>query len=121
MMTLPQVSAWSGKYNFYKNLRGGMRGATGRNLKEKTHKKLNISLPKELHAWVLKRQAEENKKSRLSKTAISTIIAYAVEQAKIRDDNDKLLMEEHLSSKEEIAPTTRHSSPTIHAKKTRGK
>jgi hypothetical protein len=55
-------------------------------MKEKTHKKLNISLPNDLHAWVVKRQAEENKKSRLSKTAISTIIADAVEQAKIREE-----------------------------------
>jgi hypothetical protein len=54
-------------------------------MKEKTHKKLNISLPNDLHAWVIKRQAEENKKSRLSKTAISTIIADAVEQAKAKE------------------------------------
>jgi hypothetical protein len=55
-------------------------------MKEKTHKKLNISLPNDLHAWVVKRQAEENKKSRLSKTAISTIIADAVEQAKAKEE-----------------------------------
>jgi len=55
-------------------------------MKEKTHKKLNISLPNDLHAWVIKRQAEENKKSRLSKTAISTIIADAVEQAKAKEE-----------------------------------
>lgn len=98
-----------------------MRGATGRNLKEKTHKKLNISLPKELHAWVLKRQAEENRKSRLSKTAISTIIAYAVEQAKSGMITTSYSCKNTTLAKEEIAPTTRHSSPTIHAKKTRGK
>ena len=55
-------------------------------MKEKTHQKLNISLPNDLHAWVVKRQAEENKKSRLSKTAISTIIADAVEQAKAKEE-----------------------------------
>lgn len=54
-------------------------------MKEKTHKKLNISLPKELHDWVLKKQAEENKKSALSKTAISTIIAHAVERMRSFD------------------------------------
>jgi phage/plasmid-associated DNA primase len=90
-------------------------------MKEKTHKKLNISLPKELHAWVLKRQAEENRKSRLSKTAISTIIAYAVEQAKIRDDNDKLLMQEHHASERRDCA----NYPTLlsyhSCKKTRGK
>jgi hypothetical protein len=59
-------------------------------MKEKTHKKLNISLPNDLHAWVVKRQAEENKKSRLSKTAISTIIADAVEQAKAKEEQGKV-------------------------------
>ncbi len=58
-------------------------------MKEKTHKKLNISLPNDLHAWVIKRQAEENKKSRLSKTAISTIIADAVEQAKAKEEEEQ--------------------------------
>jgi len=59
-------------------------------MKEKTHKKLNISLPNELHSWVIKRQAEENKKSRLSKTAISSIIADAVEQAKAKEEEGKV-------------------------------
>jgi hypothetical protein len=90
-------------------------------MKEKTHKKLNISLPNYLHTWVVKRQAEENKKSRLSKTAISTIIADAVEQAKIREENEKILMQDQPASKEETAVTVRHSSPTIYTKKTRGK
>jgi hypothetical protein len=90
-------------------------------MKEKTHQKLNISLPKELHAWVVKKQREENKKSRLSKASISAIIADAVQQTKTREDNEFLMMQDQPTSKEETAVTARHSSPTIYTKKTRGK
>ena len=90
-------------------------------MKEKTHQKLNISLPKELHAWVVKKQREENKKSRLSKASISAIIADAVQQTKNREDNEFLMMQDQPTSKEETAVTARHSSPTIYTKKTRGK
>ena len=86
-------------------------------MKEKTHTKLNISLPKELHAWVLKKQAEENKKSRLSKAAISTIIADAVQQTKIREDNEKILMQDTPASKDKIAPPARSFSPTSYTDK----
>lgn len=58
-------------------------------MKEKTHKKLNISLPKELHDWVLKKQAEENKKSPLAKTAISSIIADAIQKYISREEKGK--------------------------------
>lgn len=90
-------------------------------MKEKTHQKLNISLPKELHAWVVKKQGEENKKSRLSKASISAIIADAVQQTKTREDNEFLMMQDQPARKEETAVTARHSSPTIYTKKTRGK
>ena len=90
-------------------------------MKEKTHQKLNISLPKDLHSWVVKKQNEENKKSRLSKASISAIIADAVQQTKTREDNEFLMMQDANASKEEIAVTARHSSPTIYTKKTRGK
>ena len=82
---------------------------------------MNISLPKELHAWVVKKQGEENKKSRLSKASISAIIADAVQQTKTREDNEFLMMQDTNASKEEIAETARHSFPTIYTKKTRGK
>jgi hypothetical protein len=90
-------------------------------MKEKTHQKLNISLPKELHAWVVKKQGEENKKSRLSKASISAIIADAVQQTKTREDNEFLMMQDANASKEETAAAARHSFPTIYTKKTRGK
>jgi hypothetical protein len=90
-------------------------------MKEKTHQKLNISLPKELHAWVVKKQHEENKKSRLSKVSISAIIADAVQQTKTREDNEFLMMQDQPTSKEETAVTARRSSPTIYTKKTRRK
>ncbi len=90
-------------------------------MKEKTHQKLNISLPKELHAWVVKKQSEENKKSRLSKASISAIIADAVQQTKTREDNEFLLMQDSPSIKEEIVQTARSSSHITYPKKTRGK
>lgn len=86
-------------------------------MKEKTHQKLNISLPKELHAWVLKKQGEENKKSRLSKASISAIIADAVQQTKTREDNEKILMQDTPASKDEIAPPARSTSPTSYRDK----
>ena len=90
-------------------------------MKEKTHTKLNISLPTEIYAWVVKKQAEENKKSRLSKTYISNIISDAIEQTKMREENEALLMQEDQIRKQEIAPTARSSSHITYPKKTRGK
>jgi hypothetical protein len=90
-------------------------------MKEKTHTKLNISLPADLHAWVLKKQAEEKRKSKLSKTYISNIIADAVEQTKIREENERLLLQENVISKEGTAPTARSTSLTTYNVKTRRK
>ena len=85
-------------------------------MKEKTHTKLNISLPKELHAWVVKKQGEENKKSRLSKASISAIIADAVQQTKTREDNEKLLMQDTLN-KVETARTAHSTVPITYSGK----
>jgi len=85
-------------------------------MKEKTHTKLNISLPKELHAWVVKKQGEENKKSRLSKASISAIIADAVQQTKTREDNEKLLMQD-TPNKDETARTAHSTVPITYSGK----
>jgi hypothetical protein len=90
---------------------GGVRCYWWESMKKKTHEKLNISLPKELHDWVVKKQAEENKKSRLSKASISAIIADAVQQIKTREHNEFLMMQDSPASKHETAPTARS---TVH-------
>jgi hypothetical protein len=90
-------------------------------MKEKTHQKLNISLPKELHAWVVKKQSEENKKSRLSKASISAIIADAVQQIKTREHNEFLMMQETPASKHETAPTARSTVPITYTPKIKRK
>jgi len=80
-------------------------------MKEKTHKKLNISLPNDLHAWVLKKQDEENKKSRFSKTPISNIIAYAIEQAKmIEEQQGKVVSPGNAGAKTPIVSESSASS-----------
>jgi len=90
-------------------------------MKEKTHQKLNISLPKELHAWVVKKQGEENKKSRLSKASISAIIADAIQQTKTREDNEFLMMQDSHSSKPETARTAQSTVPTTYISKIKRK
>ena len=90
-------------------------------MKEKTHQKLNISLPKELHAWVVKKQDEENKKSRLSKASISAIIADAIQQTKTREDNEFLMMQDSPSSKPETARTAQSTVPTTYISKIKRK
>jgi glutamate formiminotransferase len=49
-------------------------------MKTKTHAKLNISLPLELHAWCVQKQKEEQRRSPLAQVRLSRIIAKAVEE-----------------------------------------
>ena len=55
-------------------------------MKTKTHKKLNITLPLDVYEWAVKKQKEEQKKTRLGKVHFSNIIADAVAEMKARDD-----------------------------------
>jgi hypothetical protein len=47
-------------------------------MKTKTHAKLNISLPIELHGWCVQKQKEEQRRSPLAQVRLSRIIAKAV-------------------------------------------
>ena len=47
-------------------------------MKTKTHAKLNISLPLELHAWCVQKQKEEQRRLPLAQVPFSRIIAKAV-------------------------------------------
>jgi hypothetical protein len=47
-------------------------------MKVKTHAKLNISLPIELHGWCVQKQKEEQRRSPLAQVGLSRIIAKAV-------------------------------------------
>ncbi len=49
-------------------------------MKTKTHAKLNISLPLELHAWCVQKQREEQRRNPLSEVRLSRIIAKAVRE-----------------------------------------
>jgi len=55
-------------------------------MKTQKHCKLNISLPAELHAWIVKRQKEEQAKTRFGTVPLSKIIADCV--AKTMDDEN---------------------------------
>lgn len=56
-------------------------------MKEKTHKKFNISLPAELHAWCVQKQQEEQEKTPFGKIHLSNIVAKAVEEMMKADLN----------------------------------
>jgi len=63
-------------------------------VKVKTHKKLNITLPIELHAWVVQRQREEQKKTRIAVVPLSKIIADCVEKTMQRERASAILLNE---------------------------
>ena len=77
-------------------------------MKEKTHKKLNISLPLDLHAFCVEKKNEEQAKNPMVTVPISKIISEAVRE--MRD-----------SEKKANAPASnaRPSSPTFLRGKTR--
>ena len=77
-------------------------------MKTKTHKKLNITLPLDVYDWAVKKQKEEQKKTRLGKVHFSNIIADAVAEMKQREDAERLLLNER--GNDRLQP---HSGPTI--------
>ena len=85
-------------------------------MKEKTHKKLNISLPADLHAFCLQKKKEEQAKNPLATVPISKIIALAVREMKEEEDRRKILMNDNPNAP---VPSARPSSPTLHRGKTR--
>ena len=56
-------------------------------MKAKTHTKLNISIPTELHQWVVDKKEKEQKKSKYARVGISNIITEAIQAAK--DDDER--------------------------------
>jgi hypothetical protein len=85
-------------------------------MKEKTHKKLNISLPADLHAFCLQKKKEEQEKNPLATVPISKIIALAVREMKEEEDRRKILMNDKPNA---TAPNARPSSHTFSRGKTR--
>lgn len=61
-------------------------------VKVKTHKKLNITLPLELHSWVVQRQREEQKKTRIAVVPLSKIIADCVEKTMQREKASAIML-----------------------------
>ena len=84
-------------------------------MKEKTHKKLNISLPADLHAFCLQKKKEEQAKNPLATVPISKIIALAVREMKEEEDRRKILMNDDPNAP---APGARRSGVSYGQKKT---
>lgn len=84
-------------------------------MKEKTHKKLNISLPADLHAFCLQKKKEEQARNPLATVPISKIIALAVREMKEEEDRRKILLNETQNA---TAPNARLSSVSYRPKKT---
>ena len=87
-------------------------------MKEKTHKKLNISLPADLHAFCVKKKNEEQAKNPLATVAISKIIASAVREMKEEEDRRRIMMNDQPNAP---AHNARTSSPTFPRGKTRSR
>jgi hypothetical protein len=49
-------------------------------VKTKTHAKLNISLPLELHAWCVQKMKSEQRKNRMGEVKLSHVIAHAIKE-----------------------------------------
>lgn len=84
-------------------------------MKEKTHKKLNISLPADLHAFCLQKKKEEQAKNPLATVPISKIIAIAVREMKEEEDRREILMNDNPNA---TAPNARRSGVSYGQKKT---
>ena len=87
-------------------------------MKEKTHKKLNISLPADLHAFCVQKKKEEQARNPLATVPISKIIASAVREMKEEEDRRKILMNDNPNTP---APDARRFFPTFSPKKTRSR
>jgi len=66
-------------------------------MKSKTHVKLNISLPAEVHAWCLQKLKEEQRKTRLGTVYLSNIIASAVQEMMQEETTHRISLNEDFS------------------------
>jgi hypothetical protein len=87
-------TAFAGQFFLKKNYPTSGISATGRAMKEKTHTKLNISIPTDLHSWVVEKKKTESKKLRYGKVGISNIVADCIERAKLAEERDRILLNE---------------------------
>lgn len=78
-------------------------------MKSKTHKKLNITLPLEVHAWCRQKQKEEQRKSPFATVKLSPIIAKAVQEMMEREIERTQFLNE-IEGNDESQP---HSGPVI--------
>lgn len=88
-------------------------------MKPKTHKKLNISLPQELHEFCVRKQKELKAQTKIGTIPISQIIASAVRDMKEQDDLNRLMMNETTNSTREVAPPAPRSKVFYSPKKTK--
>jgi len=78
-------------------------------MKVKTHAKLNISLPLELHAWCVQKQKQEQRRSPLAQVGLSRIIAKAVREMM----EDEIKRTRFLNEDEGNIESQPHSGPKI--------
>ena len=78
-------------------------------MKEKTHTKLNISIPTDLHRWVVQKRDQEQKKTRLGNVGISNIVADCIERAKLAEERDRILLNEGNDPSPELADVVKPS------------
>jgi hypothetical protein len=88
-------------------------------MKSKTHTKLNITLPIEVHQWCVKKQEEEQRKTKFGKVALSKIIAQAVQDMKTIDESGQFQMSEIRQNNP--AHDAQPSSPSLNHRKIKGK
>jgi hypothetical protein len=72
-------------------------------MKEKTHTKLNISIPNDLHSWVVQKRDQEQKKTRFGNVKISNVIAHCIEAARQAELRDRIMMNEGNDPSPELA------------------
>jgi len=79
-------------------------------MKKKTHVKLNISLPADVHAWCIQKQKEEQRKNRMATVRLSNVIAYAIKETMDEDLKRTAALNEQLGNAEPL-PHNRGVAP----------
>ncbi len=75
-------------------------------VKTKTHAKLNISLPLELHAWCVQKMKSEQRKNRMGEVKLSHVISHAIREVMEEEIKQNRFLNEK-SGNEEAHPHNR--------------
>jgi hypothetical protein len=78
-------------------------------MKVKTHAKLNISLPLELHAWCIQKMKSEQRKKQIGKVGLSHVISHVLSESMEREIRRNRMLNET----PENAHAQPHSGPSV--------